>query len=111
MDHPAPQAILLRDYTPPPYLDDTVYLRFDLDPDATLVSSTLAVRRNPAHAGTAPMPLDGRDLELVSVTVDGRQLATGGYARDDESITLSGLGEAATIEIVTRIRPAKSRRP
>jgi aminopeptidase N len=52
------------------------------------------------------MPLDGRDLELVSVKINGRTLATGEYARDDDSITLSGLGDAATVEVVTRIRPA-----
>ncbi len=108
MDHPAPQAILLGDYAAPPYLVDTVDLRFDLDPDATLVTSRLAVRRNPAHPGAAAMPLDGRDLELVSVKVNGRPLTAGEYARDADSITLPDLGEAATIEVVTRIRPAKN---
>jgi len=47
-------------YRPPAFLVDTVDLRFELDPNATLVRSRLALRRNPAHADpAAPLRLDG----------------------------------------------------
>jgi aminopeptidase N len=108
MDHPAPQAILLSQYTAPPYLVDTVDLHFDLDPEATVVRSRLAVRRNPARPDAAAMPLDGRELELVSVKIDGRSLTSADYTLDDESLTLPGLGARAKLEIVTRIKPAKN---
>ena len=108
MDHPAPQAILLKDYTPPPYLVDTVELSFDLHPDATLVTSILMVRRNPRRPDAAALPLDGRDLALVSIKVDGRALQAADYALDDESLALRNLPERAEIEIVTRIAPSRN---
>ena len=108
MDHAAPQAILLQDYQPPPYLVDTVDLRFELDPEATLVSARLAVRRNPAQPGAATMTLDGRDIELVALKVNGNPLRAGDYVQGGEAITLRDLGASATVEVVTRIRPAKN---
>ena len=111
MDQPVPQAILLKDYLAPAYLIDTVDLRFELDPVATLVTSTLSVRRNPARAvslAPVPMVLDGRELELVSVAIDGRVLGAGHYACDDESLTLDIPGERAVVRIVTRIDPSKN---
>ena len=98
MDHPAPQTILLKDYTPPAYLVDTVELRFELDPKATLVTSNFKVRRNPAHLGAAVMPLDGRELELVSVRVDGQVMRAGDFEHTSEALTLSDLSESASIE-------------
>ena len=108
MDHPAPQTILLKDYTPPAYLVDTVELRFDLDPEATLVTANFHVRRNPAHVGASVLPLDGRELELVSVQVNDRVLTAGDFEHTNESLTLRGVGDSATINITTRIRPAKN---
>ena len=104
MDHPVPQAIHLKDYTPPTYSVESVDLRFELDPDVTQVSSRLVVLR--AHAAAVAFVLDGRELELVSVAINGRASAAGDYAVDETSLTLRGLGERATIEIVTRIRPS-----
>jgi aminopeptidase N len=108
MDQPTPQAILLKEYTPPAFLVDTVDLRFELDPEATVVTSRLAVRRNPARADAAALVLDGRELELVSVRLDGRELKPGQYASDAESLAIPRVGDAATLEIVTRIAPAKN---
>ncbi|MBL8385355.1 MAG: aminopeptidase N [Burkholderiales bacterium] len=108
MDRPAPQAILLSDYAPPAFLVDTVDLHFDLDPDATVVRSRLAVRRNPARADAAALVLDGRELELVSVALDGRALGPADYRLDAEALTLPLAAAAATVEVVTRVRPAKN---
>jgi aminopeptidase N len=102
-----PTAILRSAYRPPAFLVDTVDLRFELDPKATLVRSRLAVRRNPAHGeAAAPLLLDGEALALVSVRLDGevlgenryRLLESGGLAIDD-------MPDAAVVEIETRIDP------
>ena len=42
------QVFRRADYRPPAFLIDRIALAFDLDPDATRVTSTLAFRRNPA---------------------------------------------------------------
>ncbi|MGH7090635.1 MAG: aminopeptidase N, partial [Stellaceae bacterium] len=49
--------------------------------------------------------LDGEELELNSVALDGEALGANRYQLDAESLTITGLGERATLEIETRIRP------
>ena len=51
----APAAIRRLDYRPPAFLVDTVELTFDLAPEATRVSATLAFRRNPGAAAATAM--------------------------------------------------------
>ena len=48
MKSDSPQTIYLKDYTPPPFLIDTVDLHVDLDEEWTIVKSILNIRRNPA---------------------------------------------------------------
>ena len=45
-----PQTIYLKDYTPPAYFIDTVDLDFSIESAGTVVTATLAMRRNPALA-------------------------------------------------------------
>ena len=68
-----PQTIYLKDYTPPAFLVDSVDLDFVIARDATTVSATLAIRRNPVLAAQ-PLVLDGEDLETLSVAVDGEKV-------------------------------------
>jgi len=110
MDKGAPRAIHLSDYTPPAWLVDTIDLSFDLRDGGTLVTSRLAVRRNPA-AGAGPTPplvLDGQELELVSVRVGNTLLAPTAYVQTPDTLSLDGLPENASVEIVTRIFPEKN---
>ncbi|QJE73709.1 aminopeptidase N [Aerophototrophica crusticola] len=111
MDKGSPRAIHLRDYAPPAWLIDTVDLAFDLREGATLVTSRLGIRRNPARAGEGPQPLvlDGQDMELLTVAVDNRLLTSDDYAQGPESLTIPApAGETATVEIVTRIKPEEN---
>ena len=75
----APRPTRLADYRPPDFLVDTVDLDFDLDPAETRVAAHLALRRNPEAPADAPLRLDGDELELVSLALDGRPLAPGDY--------------------------------
>ena len=51
----AATAVRRIDYRPPAYMVDTVELTFALDPTSTLVTASLAFRRNPA----APFHVSG----------------------------------------------------
>jgi len=95
------------DYRPPAFLVDTVDLRFELDPEATLVRSRLTLRRNPAH-GTpaAPLHLDGEALTLLALRLDGAALGANQYALAEDGLTIPGLPDACTLEVETRIAPA-----
>ena len=96
------------DYRPPEFLVDTVDLRFELDPDATMVRSRLALRRNPARNDpAAPLRLDGEALTLVGLTLDGEPLGANQYAIGPTGdLTIPDLPDACTLEIETRIAPA-----
>ena len=111
MDNPAPQSIFLADYTPPAYLIDTVDLTFELDPDATIVSSRIAVRRNPQRVQTSggasvPLLLNGEQLELISVAINGQPLGAAQLVQTAVSLSIAGLPGKFTLEITTRIAPA-----
>src|SRR5262245_60383765 len=76
----APQPTRLADYRPLDFLVDAVELAFDLDPGDTRVAAHLTLRRNPeAATPDAPLRLDGDEIELVSLALDGRPLAAGEY--------------------------------
>ena len=68
-----PPVIRLKDYRPPEFLIDQVDLRFDLDLDETLVEAELSLRRNPAATrGNGDLRLDGEQLQLMEIALDGR---------------------------------------
>ena len=108
-----PQTIRLSDYRPPAYLIDTVVLEVDIRDDDALVRAALSVRRNPRLAAdeaqaAPPLVLDGDELELVSVAIDGRALEAARYALTPEKLTIPGVPAAFTLETVTRVVPQKN---
>src|ERR1700759_5573254 len=97
-----PRAINLKDYRAPDYRIGEIALNFALDPKATIVTATSRVTRTGA---AAPLVLDGEELKLVSVAIDGRKLAESEYALTPVTLTLRDLPAAFTLEIVTEISP------
>ena len=76
---------LLSDYKPYPFEIASVSLIFQLDPAATRVRATLEV--TPRQPG-AEMVLQGEDLKLISLSLDGRVLAASAYHLDETGLTL-----------------------
>jgi aminopeptidase N len=93
------------DYTPYPWRIGNAAFRFEIDPELTRVHSVLDLARNPLAPATNRIELDGRDLELESVVLDGRRLTPGDYRVDDERLVVEGVGAEGRLEIVVRIRP------
>jgi aminopeptidase N len=97
------------DYRPPAFLVDTVDLRFELDPDATLVQAKLTLRRNPAHGeDAAPLFLNGEALTLLGLSLDGTPLGANQYTVAPDGLTIPDLPHACTLDIETRIAPSKN---
>ncbi|MGB7205433.1 MAG: aminopeptidase N, partial [Anderseniella sp.] len=84
-----PQTIRLKDYKPFGYLIDHVSLDISLDPTSTHVKSTLRMKRNPASkiAGAA-LKLNGEEIELLSVSINGTRLDNKQYSVDKEGLTV-----------------------
>ncbi len=97
-----PRAINLKDYRAPDYHIGEIALDFVLDPKATLVTATSKVVRTGA---AAPLVLDGEELKLVSVAIDGRKLSETEYALTPVTLTLRDLPATFTLAIVTEISP------
>jgi aminopeptidase N len=109
MRDPAPTTIYLKDYAPPAFLIATVELDVDLQEDSARVRAKLAIRRNPASPDPrAPLVLDGDELQLESVALDGRTLVPAGYALDDAHLAIPEVPDAFTLETVVRIAPRKN---
>jgi aminopeptidase N len=106
MLNPAPTTVYLRDYTPPAFLISAIDLDIDLQEDHACVRARLSVHRNPQAAqGNAPLVLDGDELELESVAIDGRTLAAGEYRLDEAHLAIAAVPARFTLETVVRIRP------
>jgi len=100
-----PPTIFLKDYTAPPFLVDTVDLRFDLHEDHADVTARLTLRRNPSGRRQRSIRLDGQALELRGLRLNGRTVSSRDFETDEESLTVHRVGEAFELEIETRIRP------
>ena len=103
---PTPEVHFRKDYAPTPYLIETVELEFFLEDEATLVRSTLKCRRNPDPTAVgADLVLDGEELELVSVELDGQALGPDRYVLEEESLTISSPPDSFTLRTEVRINP------
>ena len=97
-------AINRLDYTPPAYWIDSVDLYFDLDPLKTRVLNKMHVRRNMAVTAE-PLKLDGDELNLSRVLVDGKGCS---FKMDGNRLMLDNLPDEFDLEIFTTCCPSKN---
>jgi aminopeptidase N len=83
-----PHPIRLKDYRPPDWLIDTVELDISLDAGATRVRAKLRLKPNGART-PAPLVLDGEDLVLRSLALDGKELPKESYVATPERLTIA----------------------
>ena len=81
-------TIYLKDYTPSPYVIEHVSLEVGFSPETSSVRAQLTiVPRDGTPAGT-PLVLDGDELKLDSVAIDGLPLALTAYQLDSTSLAI-----------------------
>jgi aminopeptidase N len=101
------RPVRLQDYRPSDWLIDTVDLDISLDPSATRVRARLSIRPNPAVPGAAPLRLDGDELSLSSLAIDGTPLPKDAYTAAPDSLTIAQPPQGAfQLEIETTIDPS-----
>ena len=98
----APMPTRLADYTPPNFKIESVTLDFDLKPKATRVKSKLALTR----LSEGDLHLDGEDILLKSVKLDGKALKRSDYSLTQTELILKNLPDSCTVEIETTCNPA-----
>ena len=101
-----PGAVVINraDYTAPAYWIDTVDLCFDLDPAKTRVLNKMTLRRNP-DVPAQPLKLDGEDLNLARVLVNGQGTS---FKLEGSQLVLGDLPDAFELEIFTTTCPVKN---
>lgn len=101
-----PKVIRLKDYQVPDFVIDKTHLHVVLHPTRTRVSSDLSVRRNPESKNReTPLILDGQEIDLQSVSIDGRQLDADCYQVESECLILHGLPDECVVSIVGLVSP------
>jgi aminopeptidase N len=95
----------LKDYKRPDFNVETVELHVDIFETETFVAATLGVKKSPGAAGDAPFVLDGKELELLEIEVDGQALSGGDYTFEGEVLNLPGMADAFTLKTKVKIHP------
>ncbi|MCB4768891.1 aminopeptidase N [Ancylobacter sp. Lp-2] len=102
-----PKPVRLADYRPPDWLVDTVDLDIGLHPTATTIRARLAMRPNPLGREGSPIVLDGDELVLKSLALDGAALAGNAYSVTPSSLTLLAPPQRPLVlEIETQLDPS-----
>lgn len=102
-----PKAKFRKDYRQPDFTITDIYLDFQLDPEETLVTSTLKVERKNPEA--TQLRLDGHSFKLLSVKRNGEPFSQ--YQQDSESLTLDLSkcpAEHFELEIQTQLQPSQN---
>ncbi len=100
-----PKAKFRKDYRQPDFTIHQIYLDVQLDPEQTIVTSTLSVMRKNAEATT--LRLDGHSFEFLSIKFNGEPFKE--YQKDDEALTLNLADFPADqfeLEIQTKLNPS-----
>ncbi len=81
-------TIYLKDYTPSPYRIVSVALDFRILAEQTRVQAQLTVEPRETTAPGTPLVLDGDELNLTSIAIDGLPLVLSAYAADANGLTI-----------------------
>ncbi|MFZ3308704.1 MAG: aminopeptidase N, partial [Xanthobacteraceae bacterium] len=100
-----PRPVRLQDYRPPDWLVETVDLDVSLHPTASTIRARLKIKPN-AGGTPAPLVLDGEDLKLRALALDGKPLAADSFVATADRLTIAQVpNRPFTLEIETAVDP------
>ncbi|NUU65279.1 aminopeptidase N [Enterobacteriaceae bacterium BIT-l23] len=98
------QAKYRHDYQAPEFSITDIDLTFVLDTEKTRVTAVSQVQRQGSHR--SPLRLDGEDLTLIELQVDGK--AWQDYALESGALVINNLPDRFTLTIINEISPASN---
>ena len=101
-----PQTIYLKDYKEADFKIEHIQLHFDLFDSHTIVTNTMKMIKVDPHA--EELQLNSIDLELESITLDGRLLTKESYHYHNELLTITDLPKSFTLEIKNKLYPQEN---
>ena len=102
-------AIRLTDYRPPAWRIDRAELLFDLGLAETEVGARLHLSPDPDQPDRA-LRLDGEDLELLAIALDGEPLPAERYRLNAAGLTVYGVTAPCLLETRVRVHPERNTR-
>ena len=107
MRSPAGQPVRLAEYRVPDFLVDHVEMEISLSGEATRAVAELTMRPNPRGQASAPLRLDGDELSLVSVALDGKPLDPAAFVVSPSELAIPQPPRGVfKLRIETRLAPA-----
>ncbi len=100
-----PKTRYLSEYQPPAFLIDEVELFVDLHDSATRVTSSLRIRRNPDVPVQADLRLDGEEVSLIGISLNGEALADDCWRLDDGDLVVLGVPDRFELRTEAEIDP------
>jgi len=100
------RAVYRKDYAPYPWTLESVSLHFSIEASATLVRCKMLLQQNNGLEEPSPLVLDGKDLELKSICIDGVALDSSRYRIEGEHMIISDLPPSCVLESEVLINPA-----
>lgn len=103
------ETTYLKNYRVPAYWIDNIDLHVDLNEDATIVKSHMRIRHN-RHSldKTKQLKLNGNELTLESIMLDGQPLTSSQYEVDEEFLIIHDVPDNFNLDIVTKIMPQQN---
>ncbi len=103
-----PKTIYLKDYQVPNFLIHKTDLKFELSEENTRVTATLTLERNSKSEDVKPLILQGQDLELESVAINGRVIRRDDYQVTNSDLTLVNVPDSFELTCLTLIKPQEN---
>ena len=101
-------TVFRKNYRPFAWILDQVKLRFEIGDESTRVISELQLSRNPAAGPSGDIELDGQQMKLVSVLMDGKLLAPGDYSLNAEKLVIHNAPDSCVLTIDVLIKPQEN---
>ncbi len=104
-----PEAKYLADYRPPPFFIEKTELDINLYEKYALINSRLKIKKNNQKPGQkTDLMLDGVNLELLSIFIDGSEPGPKDYVVDDKSLWVFNVPDEFILETSVKIYPDKN---
>ena len=104
------QVFRIEDYRPSDFVIPTTTLTFELADDATLVRAELEIERGEGATANAPLVLDGDELVLESLSIDGKDADASSFEATPQRLTITRPPQAKRfrLTITTRLDPTRN---
>ncbi len=104
----AGKAIYRKDYTVYPWNVHQLDLHFDIGAETTIVRAQMEFQLKSGVSARQDIVLHGDDLQLVSISLNDRELGENDYCIEGETLTIPEAPPQSVIKTEVRIHPAKN---